>query len=387
MHVSERLLQLYAEHDRSKRIALQSVITQNLGEGKSLAVSYREVTGHEPTAPLSDDPQSAAAFTQWLEEGRNDNAFLLYYVALLEQIDHILDKEATFPADAVPAPLPDLPVESKQKKRYVPEVPVPSRADRSKHQRTIEPARAKKRGIGWLLLPLVLLLAVGGYFAYPIITDLLAPKQTVPPFTEAPVETPDPVVEQPETAYAWLTVKNVDLLTDPAETDVTYVGDIGDRYELLNETDGYVEVDVNGTSAYAPIDTVTTEWRDATLTDAALLRFVTDNLDGTWLGDSTNSDLFVMNEAALTASIGEPYARETDALNAYAFYSGGFVVIQDDRVHAVDWTNTGITKDAFLELGTPTLETEDAVVYESDTYSLRLFAGLNDQTRIRLTAL
>ncbi|MGY0203927.1 hypothetical protein ACW7EJ_10410, partial [Acinetobacter soli] len=43
---------------------------------------------------------------------------------------------------------------------------------------------------------------------------------------------------------------------------------------------------------------------------------------------------------ALTETIGAPFGRETDALNAYAFYNGGFFVIQDDKVHAIDWTNT-----------------------------------------------
>ncbi|MGY0207626.1 hypothetical protein ACW7FY_09080 [Bacillus subtilis] len=60
-------------------------------------------------------------------------------------------------------------------------------------------------------------------------------------------------------------------------------------------------------------------------------------------------------------------------------------MIQDDKVHAIDWTNTQTTREAFSPLGEAVLETDDAVVYESETYSLRLFEGTNGQTRVRLT--
>ena len=59
----------------------------------------------------------------------------------------------------------------------------------------------------------------------------------------------------------------------------------------------------------------------------------------------------------------------------------------NEQVEAIDWSNTDQTKETFLELGEPTYETENGVVYESDTYSLRLFVGEDDSTRIRLTKL
>ena len=61
--------------------------------------------------------------------------------------------------------------------------------------------------------------------------------------------------------------------------------------------------------------------------------------------------------------------------------------MKNEQVEAIDWSNTDQTKETFLELGEPTYETEDGVVYESETYSLRLFVGENDSTRIRLTKL
>ncbi|MGY0204423.1 hypothetical protein ACW7EJ_13180, partial [Acinetobacter soli] len=128
---------------------------------------------------------------------------------------------------------------------------------------------------------------------------------------------------------------HVNLVSEPNGTTVTYIGDIGDRYEVVNEQDNHVEVDLDGTTAWAPLDAVTTDWPTRDLTDSALLDWVNTNLNNEWLSESI-PDFFAMNEAALTETIGAPFGRETDALNAYAFYNGGFFVIQDDKVHAID---------------------------------------------------
>ncbi|WP_396128579.1 hypothetical protein [Exiguobacterium mexicanum] len=408
MHVSERLLQLYADTNAATRTKLQDAIKQNLGDGKSLSMSFEELTG-TTLESLPTEEKSANDFAAWIKDGKKDATFLPYYVSLLEMHDAVFNKEATAPQSApvdkttvkqtpavdkstvtVPkSTTVDAPkVEEKTsapKPRYTPEVPVPSRAERAKYQRTIEPARPRRKSGKWIgVLFFLFLLIGGGYLGYPYVLDLLEPKQEAKIVEETPKLDPEPVVQEPETNYVWLASKNVNLVSEPNGTTVTYIGDIGDRYEVLKEENNHVEVDLDGTTAWAPLDAVTKEWPTRELTDSTLLDWVNTNLDNDWLGESI-PDFFAMNEAGLTETIGAPYGRETDALNAYAFYNGGFFVIQQDKVHAIDWTNTQTTRDAFSSLGEPVLATDDAVVYESETYSLRLFEGTNGQTRVRLT--
>lgn len=408
MHVSERLLQLYADTTAATRTKLQHLIKQNLGDGKSLSVSFEELTGiTNPALPVEE--KSAADFAAWIKDGKKDATFLPYYVSLLEMHEDVLHKEATVPQSApvdkttvkdtsvvpkasVSAPEPSdvEPATSEEKtpvtkRRYMPEAPVPSRAERAKYQRTIEPARPRRKSGKWLgVLFFLALLIGGGYIGYPYVMDLLEPTEDANVVEETPKPDPEPVAEEPETNYVWLASKNVNLVSEPNGTSVTYIGDIGDRYEIVKEQDDHVEVELDGTTAWAPLDAVTTDWPTRDLTDNALLDWVNTNLQNDWLGASI-PDFFAMNEAALTETIGAPSGRETDALNAYAFYNGGFFVIQQDQVHAIDWTNTQTTREAFRPLGEPVLETDDAVVYESETYSLRLFEGANGQTRVRLT--
>ncbi|WP_214708983.1 MULTISPECIES: hypothetical protein [unclassified Exiguobacterium] len=408
MHVSERLLQLYADTDASTRTKLQNTIKQNLGDGKPLSVSYEELTGLSD-ATLPTEEKSAKDFAAWINDGKKDAMFLQYYISLLEMHENVLNKEATIPQSKsidetvaketpiekqAPALIPEPTVvqDSKLKEkstvskpRYTPEIPVPSRTERAKYNRTIEPARPRRKSRKWIVtLFFFALLIGGGYIGYPYVVDLLEPKQEAEIVKEAPKPDPEPVVQEPETNYVWLASKNVNLVSEPNGTTVTYIGDIGDRYEVLNEQDNHVEVDLDGTTAWAPLDAVTTDWPTRDLTDSALLDWVNTNLNNEWLSESA-PNFFAMNETALTETIGVPYGRETDALNAYAFYNDGFFVIQQDKVHAIDWTNTQTTREAFSPLGEPILETDDAMVYESETYSLRLFEGTNGQTRVRLT--
>ena len=398
MHVSERLLQLYADTNAATRTKLQDLIKHSLGDGKSLSVSFEELSG--TTKPsLSNEEKSALDFAGWIKDGKKDATFLPYYVSLLEMYEDVLNKEAAVPQSALVVDKPPVPVQETTivetprtedkaratKPRYMPEAPVPSRAERAKYQRMIKPARPRRRPAKWIIVLFFLALLIGvGYIGYPYVMDLLEPKQEAQVVKETPKPDLEPIVQEPETNYVWLASKNVNLVSEPNGTTVTYIGDIGDRYEVLKEENNHVEVNLDGTTAWAPLDAVTKEWPTRELTDSALLDWVNTNLDNVWLGESV-TDFFTMNEAALTETIGAPYGRETDALNAYAFYNGGFFVIQQDKVHAIDWTNTQTTRKAFSSLGEPVLETDDAVVYESETYSLRLFEGANGQTRVRLT--
>lgn len=387
MHRSERLLHLHLTIDRQTRLNLQQRITNNLGDGKELSSSYEELT-HQSSAFNPSDVKTSADFEAWLRGESKDEAFLTYYLALLE---HTLTAQTT--PSAAPAvevteeKTLETPPEKPAKPRYVAEKPVPSRSERMAFHPNIQPARPKKRRTALVLLPLLLLLlAGGGYVAYPYVTAFFDSTQEVT--SPEPVEVQTPEVEEtselPEPMTVWVNTKNVNLINQPGGANVVYEGDIGDKYEVVTQRDNHFELALGSVTGWVPETAVTTDWPTATLTDSALLSWITSNLDTTF-SSPIPSEYLALNEAGLYEAIGQPFGEESDQLNTYAFYRGIFFTIQEAEVHAIDWTNTGVTKEAFLSLGEPTIETEDAVVYESESYSLRLFIGANASTRIRLT--
>ena len=416
MHVSERLLQLYATLDRQTRDIVQQRIETNLADGKSLAASYHELTG-ETNDSLSTEEKSATDFSNWLKEGKTDIELLTYYVALLEKSE-MLQSERVMPQTLEPTqqptvesivpkpitePSPQETVEletetpanpTPPKPRYVP-VPdsaIPSRTERLKSYREIKPARPRrKKSLGWLLgLVVTLLLSVGGYAAYPTIKDLLQPPPaSTPTVTEEPV-TPEaePVTDTKALEEVWIGVKHAPLLSEPNSEDVVYVADIGDRYDVLEERDDALLLDlgVNELTGWVSREEVVTEWSGLSISDPDLLKWLTVGVDQVYLYEPAEAYL-EMTRDQLVEVVGEPYGLDSDDLNEYLIYNGIFFTIQNGRVEAIDWPSTIQTKEMFLKLGEPTYEIEDGVVYESQNYSLRLFVKENESTRVRVTKL
>jgi hypothetical protein len=412
VHVSERLLQLYATLDRQTRDIVQQRIEENLADGKSLAASYHELTG-ETNDSLSAEEKSATDFSNWLKEGKTDVDLLTYYVALLEKSE-VLQSEVVAPQSAKPTPQPTVePVVSKPvmesspeetmepkaetpidptptKPRYVPESTIPSRTERMKSHREIKPARPRrKKGRGWLIgLVAIILLSVGGYAVYPMVKDLIRPSST-PTVTEEPATPePEPVAETKALEEVWIGVKNAPLLSEPDSENVIYVADIGDRYDVIEERDDALLLDLglNELTGWVSRDEVVTEWTTTSINDADVLDWLSISVNQTLFEESPEA-YFGMDENELVGNVGAASGFDSDALHEYLVYPGLFFTMKNEQVEAIDWSNTDQTKETFLELGEPTYETEDGVVYESDTYSLRLFVGEDDSTRVRLTKL
>ncbi|MGI1820919.1 hypothetical protein ACRPK6_01860 [Exiguobacterium sp. TRN 1102] len=412
MHVSERLLQLYTTLDRQTRDIVQQRIKTNLADGKSLAASYHELTG-ETNDSLSAEEKSATDFLNWLKEGKTDVDLLTYYVALLEKSE-MLHSEVIIPQTVEPVPQPIVePVVSKPvmepsleetmepeaktpvdstptKPRYIPESTIPSRTERMKSHREIKPARPRrKKSRGWLIgLIAIILFSVGGYAAYPMISDLFESPST-PTVTEEPTTPePEPIAETKALEEVWIGVKNAPLVNEPDSEDVVYVADIGDRYDVIEERDDALLLDLglNDLTGWVPRDEVVTEWTAASVSDADVLDWLSTSVNQTLLDESPET-YFGMNENELVGNVGVASGFDSDALHEYLVYPGLFFTMKNEQVEAIDWSNTDQTKETFLELGEPTYETEDGVVYESETYSLRLFVGEDDSTRVRLTKL
>lgn len=409
MHVSERLLQLYATLDRQTRDIVQQRIETNLADGKSLAASYHELTG-ETNASLSAEEKSATDFLNWLKEGKTDVDLLTYYVALLEKSEMPLS-EVVVPQTMEPSPQPitepivsktmiseekveseaETPVDpTPTKPRYIPESTIPSRTERMKSHREIKPARPRrKKGRGWLIgLIAIILFSVGGYAAYPMVKDLIQPSSTPTVKEEPATPEPEPVAETKALEEVWIGVKNAPLVSEPDSEDVVYIADIGDRYDVIEERDDALLLDLglNELTGWVPRDEVVTEWTAASVSDADVLDWLSSSVNQT-LFDESPETYFGMNENELVGNVGAASGFDSDALHEYLVYPGLFFTMKNEQVESIDWSNTDQTKETFLELGEPTYETEDGVVYESDTYSLRLFVGEDDSTRVRLTKL
>ncbi|MCT4785113.1 hypothetical protein ACFQO8_01825 [Exiguobacterium aestuarii] len=409
MHVSERLLQLYAKLDRQTRDVVQQRIEKNLAAGKSLAASYHELTG-ETNDSLSVEEKSATDFSNWLKEGKTDLDLLTYYVALLEKSE-MLQSEVVMPQTIGPTPPPlvepvvpkamtseekveseaETPIDpTPTKPRYVPESTIPSRTERMKSHREIKPARPlKKKSRGWLIgLLAIILLSVGGYVAYPMISDLFEPSSTPTVTKEPATPEPEPVAETKVLEEVWIGVKHTPLLSEPNSEDVVYVADIGDRYDVLEERDDalFLDLGVNNLTGWVSRDEVVTEWSGLSISDPDLLKWLTVGVDQVYLYEPAEAYL-EMTRDQLVEVVGEPYGLDSDDLNEYLIYNGIFFTIQNGRVEAIDWPSTIQTKEMFLKLGEPTYEIEDGVVYESQNYSLRLFVKENESTRVRVTKL
>lgn len=409
MHVSERLLQLYATLDRQTRDIVQQRIETNLADGKSLAASYHELTG-ETNDSLSAKEKSATDFLNWLKEGKTDVDLLTYYVALLEKSEMLLS-EVVVPQTMEPSPQPitepivsktmisegkveseaETPVDpTPTKPRYIPESTIPSRTERMKSYREIKPARPRrKKGRGWLIgLVAIILLSVGGYAAYPMISDLFEPPSTPTVKEEPTTPEPEPVAETKALEEVWIGVKNAPLVSEPDSEDVVYIADIGDRYDVIEERDDALLLDLglNELTGWVPRDEVVTEWTSASVSDADVLDWLSSSVNQT-LFDESPETYFGMNEKELVGNFGTASGFDSDALHEYLVYPGLFFTMKNEQVESIDWSNTDQTKETFLELGEPTYETEDGIVYESETYSLRLFVGEDDSTRVRLTKL
>ncbi|MCT4781623.1 MULTISPECIES: hypothetical protein [Exiguobacterium] len=390
MQEQDKIRQLIAGLPTSKQIALQELIKKNLSTSKTLYDSYNELTG-EVNFSIFKKKQTVHTFEVWLLDMRTDSPFSSYYIALLERIDDILSNHEMQHPISTTELNNHLPVtqQGTSKRRYKPERELPSLSERAQYHRLIEPARPRKQRKGLLFLVATFLLLSGvAYFSYPSFMSLFESNETkmIKPI-KAPPE-PEPVADQTNQSNeqtVWVTSKTTDLVSAPNSSSVTYVGDIGDRYTVLGKKDNFIKVDLGKMTAWAPETAMTTEWKAATLSNQDLLSWVKSNLDLTYA--LSLSETLGLAETELYDTIGNPYGEERDSLNTYAFYNGLFFTIQNEQIHAIDWTNTSVSKQNFMTLGEPTLETEDAVVYESENYSLRLFIGTNGSTRVRLTEL
>ena len=75
----------------------------------------------------------------------------------------------------------------------------------------------------------------------------------------------------------------------------------------------------------------------------------------------------------LNSAYGPPERTFSDEVNTYLFYGNHFFTLQNDKVIAIDWSETAITNAELATLAPLQLETETTGLVTSNSYRLQRF--------------
>ncbi len=352
MHRSLQALQFYTSHSAEDISRLHERIRSSLASTESLTDTMIRITGQPPLIPYEADTVVARP---------------------------LLDEDGPLP-DEEEEILPTL-----SRSHREPE------SKRRKKEKAIPHAGAKKTvPWGWIaLLILCFLLGAGGtyvystYFAHSADTT---PKASVEkPVTvekskeQKPKETASPVDD-----VLYVKTRSSNIYQDESMTALLYEADFGDGYRIVEKKDGIAEVELSDdlTGFIKTADT-TKRLEGEPLADETLLTWVNDQLDTSFV-TGTLIDLIGKTSAELNSLYGPADRTFEDELHDYVFYGDHFFVLKDDRVIAIDWTNTDITNAQLASLAPLQLETETTGLITSNSYRLQRFEKEGTVSRIRL---
>ena len=272
-------------------------------------------------------------------------------------------------------------------------VPIETEPRRQKVKVRTEPRVKRKIPWGWLaLLVLCFLLGAAGTYVYS--NYLARPATTAPKSTiEQPVavEKSDKKTneakadEKEETNILYVKTRNTNIYSDSGLTDVLYEADFGDGYRILETTDTVSKIELTDelTGYIKTVDT-TKDLKEDPIADEALLTWVGDNLDTSFVNE-TLIDLIGKSEAELNSAYGPPDRTYPDKVNVYLFYGNHFFTLQNDKVIAIDWSETAITNAELATLAPLQLETETTGLVTSNSYRLQRFEKAGTSfSRVRL---
>jgi len=167
-------------------------------------------------------------------------------------------------------------------------------------------------------------------------------------------------------------------------TTLLYEADFGDGYRIVKKNDGVTEIELSDdlTGFIKTADT-TKRLEGEPLADETLLTWVNDQLDTSFV-TGTLIDLIGKTGEELNSLYGPADRTFDDELHDYLFYGKHFFVLKDNKVIAIDWTETTITNEQLSSLAPLQLETESTGLVTSNSYRLQRFAKDGTISRIRL---
>lgn len=367
MHRSLQALQYYTSHSEEDIKRLHERIRASLASTESLTDTMIRLTGQEPVVPFKQDAVTADEWTAFLA-GKHHSQLADFYGILV----------------ARPILQEDGPLVQKEEKEIVPTLSRTHRETEPRRQKVkvrTEPRPKRKIPWGWLaLLVLCFLLGAAGtyvysnYLARPVATE---PKSTI----EQPVtveksdeKTKEAKTDEKEEAnILYVKTRNTNIYSDSGLTDVLYEADFGDGYRILETTDTVSKVELTDelTGYIKTVDT-TKDLKEDPIADEALLTWVGDNLDTSFVNE-TLIDLIGKSAEDLNSAYGSPERTFSDEVNTYLFYGNHFFTLQNDKVIAIDWSETAITNAELTTLAPLQLETETTGLVTSNSYRLQRF--------------
>ena len=379
MHRSLQALQYYTSHSEEDIKRLHERIRASLASTESLTDTMIRLTGNTQLVPFEQDSVSEEEWTAFLV-GKHHSDLADFYATLVAR--PILEEDG--------------PLESKE---HEPVAPILSRTHReTEPQRTKvkirkEARRSRKIPWGWLsLLLLCFLLGAAGTYVYS--NYIASPSSTEPKSSlEQPVavekskkKAEEPKAEEkttPNTLY--VKTRNSNIYSDAALTDVLYEADFGDSYQILETTDMTSKIELTDElTGYIKNSETTKELQQDSIADESLLTWINDNLDTTFVA-GTLIDLMGQTSEELNSAYGAPERTFADKVNTYLFYGNHFFTLQNNKVIAIDWSETSITNDNLATLAPLQLETETTGLVTSNSYRLQRFEKAGTTfSRVRL---
>lgn len=378
MHRSLQALQFYTSHSKEDIARLHERIRSSLASTESLTDTMIRITGQPPLIPYDEDTVTVDEWNAFLA-GKHHEALADFYGTLVAR--PILDEDGPLPAEEK-EPLPTL-----SRSHREPESKRRKKAKEIKHAGATRPLPW-----GWIaLLILCFLLGASGTYVYS--TYFAGSADTTPKATvEKPVTVEKTKEKKPkateETAAVddvlYVKTRSSNIYREESMTTLLYEADFGDGYRIVKKNDGVTEIELSDDlTGFIKTSDTTKRLEGEPLADETLLTWANDNLDTSFV-TGTLIDLIGKSSEELNSLYGPANRTFNDELHDYLFYGKHFFVLKDNKVIAIDWTETTITNEQLASLAPLQLETESTGLVTSNSYRLQRFAKEGTISRIRL---
>ncbi|WP_290752878.1 hypothetical protein [Exiguobacterium sp. UBA3968] len=378
MHRSLQALQFYTSHSKEDIARLHERIRSSLASTESLTDTMIRITGQPPLIPYDEDIVTVDEWNAFLA-GKHHATLADFYGTLVAR--PILDEDGPL-SNKEEEPLPTLSRSHRE--------PEPKR--RKKEKEFMHAGAKRPLPWGWIaLLILCFLLGAGGTYLYSkYFADSAdtTPKATVEkPVTVEKTKEQKPKATKDTAAVGdvlYVKTRSSNIYREEAMTTLLYEADFGDGYRIVKKKDGVTEIELSDDlTGFIKTSDTTKRLEGEPLADEALLTWANDNLDTSFI-TGTLIDLIGKSSEELNSLYGPADRTFNDELHDYLFYGKHFFVLKDNKVIAIDWTETNITNEQLASLAPLQLETDTTGLVTSNSYRLQRFAKDGTISRIRL---
>lgn len=377
MHRSLQTLQFYTSRSKEDIARLHERIRSSLASTESLTDTMIRITGQPPLIPYDEDTVTVDEWNTFLD-GKHHETLADFYGTLVAR--PILDEDGPL-LDKEEEPLPTLSRSHRE----------PETKRRKKLKEIKHPGAKRPFPWGWIAL-LILCFLLGACGTYVYSTYFTGSADTIPKATvEKPVTVEKTKEKKPKATeetivddVLYVKTRSSNIYREEAMTTLLYEADFGDGYRIVKKTDGVTEIELSDDlTGFIKTSDTTKRLEGEPLADETLLTWANDNLDMSFV-TGTLIDLIGKSGEELNSLYGPADRTFNDELHDYLFYGKHFFVLKDNKVIAIDWTETTITNEQLASLAPLQLKTESTGLVTSNSYRLQRFAKEGTISRIRL---